>query len=167
MTSLVSAPYQDVTFKWSACQGSVNGFSRILPSAYVCCTDNQSLMQWDQEAVRESNYKSYQSPPSLAFFLPARAISTFPAMSSYLYLFRNFALCKSLSSFLDHHLTFASCLALCLTFSLANIGLVAHWTQATLFQDTLVDFEIVGLVAGGLSASVFPVLYVFDPTNHL
>jgi len=69
----------------------------------------------------------------------------------------------SLSSFLDHHLTFASCVALCLTFSLANIGLVAHWTQATLFQDTLVDFEIVGLVAGGLSASVFPVLYVFDP----
>ncbi|KIJ92592.1 hypothetical protein K443DRAFT_135246 [Laccaria amethystina LaAM-08-1] len=63
-------------------------------------------------------------------------------MSSYLYIFRNF--------------TFS----LCLTFSLANIGLVAHWTQATLFQDTLVDFEIVGPVAGGLSALVFPVFLI-------
>ena len=88
-------------------------------------------------------------------------------MSSYLYVFRNFIFCKSLSSFFDHRLTFAGRLALCLTFSLANIGLVAHWTQATLFQDTLVDFEIVGLIAGGLSALVFPVLYVLDHKTRL
>lgn len=61
-------------------------------------------------------------------------------MSSYLYIFRN--------------LTFS----LCLTFSLANIGLVAYW--ATSFQDTLLDFEIVGLLAGGLSALVFPVFLI-------
>ena len=36
---------------------------------------------------------------------------------------------------------------------------MAHWTQATLILDTLVDFEVVGLVAGELSTLVFPALY--------
>ena len=131
-------------------------------------------MRWDQEAVREINYKSLDPQPKATFVRPP--LLSFSRQEPYLqslqcrHTFTSFATSSfaSLSLlFFDHRLTFAGRLALCLTFSLANIGLVAHWTQATLFQDTLVDFEIVGLVAGGLSALVFPVLYVLDPKTRL
>ena len=39
---------------------------------------------------------------------------------------------------------------------------MARWRQATLFQDMLVDLETAGIVAGGSSLLVFPILFVVD-----
>lgn len=49
-------------------------------------------------------------------------------------------------------------LGVSLFFELIILGLAAHWTQGTLLDRSLYDFEIVSLLAGSLSTLALPTL---------
>ncbi|RDB25683.1 hypothetical protein Hypma_006884 [Hypsizygus marmoreus] len=51
-------------------------------------------------------------------------------------------------------------LGMALFFGLIALGLTAHWTKGSLAGNIFFDFEIVGIIAGGLSALAIPVLLV-------
>lgn len=86
---------------------------------------------------------------------------------SFICWFRMVALCEFYYLFsillwrAEHQGVVSACVAgFSLFLGLVVLGLTAHWTQGSLLDFQLWDFEIVGFLAGALTALVLPMLYV-------